>query len=412
MKVIKFSSKAFTKLCNRAFGGKKRLEELVGKIVDDVRLDGDEALVKYTRKFDRVKLLPKHFKVTEAETNAAYQNVDAEFISTLKMVIANIEKFYKRQSKKSWRIKDEDGAVLGEIYRPIEKVGVYIPSGTVPLVSSVYMTALLAKIAGVKKVVLVSPPNQHGTINPSILAVANLLKVDEIYKIGGAQAIAALAFGTKTIPKVDKIVGPGNRYVTEAKRQVFGYVDIDMLAGPSEVVIIANQNSNLDFVVADLRAQAEHYKGFSVLITTSKSLIKAVRKEPDNGFIVYVKNLDEAVEAANRLAPEHLQIMVKNPNKLVNKITNAGAIFIGPYSPVSVGDYIAGPSHVLPTSGTARFFSGLCVNDFIKTIHVISYPKKSLEKVKAAIEKLTSLEGLPKHAESTRIRFQERKEER
>ncbi|MBM3254004.1 MAG: histidinol dehydrogenase [Candidatus Omnitrophica bacterium] len=405
MKVIKFSSQAFTKLCNRAFSGKRRLEEIVKKIVEDVRLYGDEALVKYTRRFDKVKLLPKYFKVTEAETNGAFQNIDAEFISTLKMVISNIEKFYSRQLKKSWRMKDEDGAILGEIYRPIERVGVYIPSGTVPLVSSVYMSVLPARIAGVKKIILVSPPNEQGGINPYILVVANLLKVNEIYKIGGAQAIAALAFGTKTIPRVDKIVGPGNRYVTEAKRQVFGYVDIDMTAGPSEIVIIANQNSNSEFVIADLKAQAEHDKGLPILITTSKSLIKIIRREIESGFIVYVKNLDEAVEAANRLAPEHLEIMVKNPKKILKKISDAGAVFLGPYSPVSVGDYIAGPSHVLPTSGTARFFSGLCVNDFIKSTHFISYSRKNLEKVKGAIEKLTSLEGLPKHAESVRVRF-------
>ncbi len=405
MKVIKFSSKAFTKLCNRAFSGKRRLEEIVKKIVEDVRLYGDDALVKYTRRFDRVKLLPKHFKVTEAETNGAFQNIDSEFISTLKIAINNIEKFYSRQLRKSWRIKDEDGAILGEIYRPIERVGVYVPSGTVPLVSSVYMSVLPARIAGVKKIVLVSPPNEHGSINPYILVVANLLKVDEIYKIGGAQAIAALAFGTKTIPRVDKIIGPGNRYVTEAKRQVFGYVDIDMTAGPSEIGIIANQNSNSEFVIADLKAQAEHDRGLPMLVSSSKSLIKTVRKELENGFIVYVKNLDEAVEAANRLAPEHLEIMVKNPKKILKKITNAGAVFLGPYSPVSVGDYIAGPSHVLPTSGTARFFSGLCVNDFIKSTHFISYSRKNLEKVKGAVEKLTSLEGLPKHAESVRVRF-------
>jgi histidinol dehydrogenase len=410
MKVIKFSSKAFSLLCDRSLIGKRRLEENVKGIVQDVRLYGDDALVKYTRRFDRVKLLPKHFRVSEAETNGAYQNIDSEFISILKVVIANIEKFYSRQLKKSWSIKDEDQTSLGEIYRPIEKVGVYIPSGTVPLVSSVYMTVLPARIAGVKKIILVSPPNEHGTINPYILVVANLLKVDEIYKIGGAQAIAALAFGTKTVPKVDKIVGPGNKYVTEAKRQVFGYVDIDMIAGPSEVVIIANQNSNVDFVISDLKSQAEHAKGLPILVTTSKSLIKAIRKEIEQGFIVYVKNFDEAIEASNRLAPEHLQIMVKNPKKILKRITNAGAVFLGPYSPVSVGDYIAGPSHVLPTSGTARFFSGLCVNDFIKTTHVISYSKKSLEKVRRSIEKLTSLEGLPRHADSIKVRFQEKKD--
>ncbi|KPK39972.1 MAG: histidinol dehydrogenase, partial [Omnitrophica WOR_2 bacterium SM23_29] len=244
MKLVRLYGKEFGKLCNRYNARKKRIEQGVRKIIEDVRLYGDDALIKYTRKFDKVKLTPRQLKVTESETSGAYQDIDSEFIASLKDIIENVNRFYKKQLKKSWRVVDEDGVVLGEKYEPIEKVGIYIPAGTVPLVSTVYMTVLPAKVAGVKSIVLVTPPNKYQSVDPYILAVANLLKVDEIYKVGGAQAIAALAFGTKTIPKVDKIVGPGNAYVTEAKRQVFGYVDIDMLAGPSEVVIIANRSTN------------------------------------------------------------------------------------------------------------------------------------------------------------------------
>jgi histidinol dehydrogenase len=300
-----------------------------------------------------------------------------------------------------------DGIILGERFSPLEKVGVYVPSGQVPLVSSVYMTALPAKLAGVKKIILATPPNKYCSVDPHILVVANLLKVDEVYKIGGAQAIAAMAFGTKMVPRVDKIVGPGNEYVTEAKRQVFGYADIDMIAGPSEVVVIANQNSNPAFIAADLKAQSEHFKGLSILITNSKKLAKEMRGRVEKGYIVLVKNLEEACEVTNIIAPEHLQIMVKSPQKVLRKIKNAGAIFIGPYTPTAVGDYIAGPSHVLPTGGTARFFSGLGLNDFIKSSHIISYSKKALEQVRGSIEKIAGIEGLKAHLESVKIRFEE-----
>ncbi|MCR4336331.1 MAG: histidinol dehydrogenase, partial [Candidatus Omnitrophica bacterium] len=295
--------------------------------------------------------------------------------------------------------------LLSESVQPIESFGIYIPAGTAPLVSTVYMTIIPAKVAGVKRVVIVTPPDEQGHINPYILAVANLLKVNEIYKVGGAQAIAALAFGTKTIPRVDKIIGPGNMYVTEAKRQLFGYVDIDMLAGPSELAIIANRYSNPEFVFADLEAQMEHLGGLGVLITTSKDLIRQARKRLTQGYVIYAKNLDEAVEIANRIAPEHLQILTNNPMKLAKQVRNAGAIFLGPFSPTALGDYAAGPSHVLPTMGTARFFSGLSVSHFTKTSHVISYSRKALEKLSHAIEKIANLEGLQKHADSIRIRF-------
>jgi len=405
MKLVKIGSKNYKKLLNRNSHFKKRVTESVRKILDNVRLNGDEALVKYTRKFDKVKLKTKDIKVTECEISGAYQDIKPEIVTAIKTVMENVNKFYRRKIKKSWRIKGKDGIILGEKITPIESVGVYVPSGTVPLVSSVYMTVLPARIAGVKRIALTSPPNKFGTINPYILAMANLLKVDEIYKVGGAQAIGGLAYGTKTIPSVDKIVGPGNMYVTEAKRQVFGYCDIDMLAGPSEVVIIANQSADPEFVKADLLAQAEHFKGFSVLVTPSKRLVKTVKREIDKGFIIQTKNMEEAVMVTNLLAPEHLQIMVKNPRNVLKKIKNAGAIFVGFYTPVAVGDYVAGPSHVLPTGGTARFFSGLDVSDFMKRSHIVSYTKKALEEVKDSIEKLTTLEGLPQHMDSVRKRF-------
>ena len=406
MRIIRFTSKKLEKIYNRGLLKSKRVEEKVKRIIEDVRIFGDEALIKYTKKFDGVKLSLKQLKVSEIEISGAYQNISPNFVASLKVIIENINRFYRKTLKKSWRIKDQDGVVLGENYTPLERVGIYIPAGTAPLVSTVYMTVLPAKIAGVKKIVLISPPNKQGYIDPHILVVADLLKVDKIYRLGGAQGIAALAYGTKTIPRVDKIVGPGNMYVSEAKRQVFGFVDIDMIAGPTELVIIANRYSDPKFIIADLKAQAEHAKGLAILITNSKALAKEVKSQANiNGFIILTKNLAQAVEITNRIAPEHLEILVKNPQRLVKGIKNAGAIFLGPYSPTAVGDYVAGPSHVLPTCGTARFFSALSVLDFVKTSHIISYSKKALEKVKEPLEKIATIEGLTKHLESVKARF-------
>lgn len=406
MKLVKIGSRQFQKLCERSSGRNKRLAESVRKIVENVKLYGDEAVIKYTRKFDRVKLTPKDLKVSECETSGAYQDIKPEFVATLKLVLDNLNKFYRKQIKKSWKIKDADGVLLGEKVTPIEKVGVYVPSGTVPLVSSVYMTVIPARMAGVKKIALVTPPNQYKSVDPHILVVANLLKVDEIYKVGGAQAIAALAFGTKTIPRVDKIVGPGNAYVTEAKRQVFGYCGIDMLAGPTEVVIIANHLSDVNFIKADLDAQSEHFMGLSILITNSKKVAKIFKKEDMKGYVILVNNMDEAAEVSNSLAPEHLQILTNNPKKILKKITNAGAIFLGPYTPVAVGDYVAGPSHVLPTGGSARFFSGLGLADFYKSSHILSYTRKALETIREPLEKVAGIEKLSKHSDSVKVRFE------
>jgi len=406
MKLIKQTGLNIEKLYNRSrISRKKYIEEKVRVIIDDIRLNGDDALIKYTRRFDGVKLAPRELRVHESEISAAFQNITPEFVGHLKTIINNVSTYYKKQVPKPHKVKGHDGVLLKEEVRPLDSVGIYIPAGTAPLMSSVYMTAVPAIIAGVERVVIVTPPNDQGKVNPYILAVANLLKVNEIYKVGGAQAIAALALGTKAIPKVDKIIGPGNMYVTEAKRQLFGYVDIDMMAGPTELVVIANRYSNVDFVVADLEAQMEHVGGLSILLSTSKQLIKAVRKRVANGYCIYCKNVNEAVEIANKLAPEHLQIVTNNAVSVAKEIRHAGAIFLGPYSPAALGDYAAGPSHVLPTMGTARFFSGLSLSSFTKTSHVIAYSKKALEKVREPLEKVANLEGMVKHTQAVNVRF-------
>ncbi len=406
MKILKQSGQGIEKLYNRHFSvSKKHIQERVKQIVEDVRVNGDDAVIKYTRRFDKVKLTPRQLRVDESEISGAFQNITSDFISNLKVIVNNVSLFYKKQVQKPCRIRQEEGVLLKENILPIESVGIYIPAGTAPLVSTVYMTVIPAKVAGVKRIVIVTPPDKSGNVNPYILVVANLLKVNEIYKVGGAQAIAALAFGTKTIPKVDKIVGPGNMYVTEAKRQLFGYVDIDMLAGPTELVVIANRQSNPDFVVGDLEAQLEHIGGLAILITNSKELIKEVRNRVAKGYIIYVKNMNEAIAIANRIAPEHLQILINNPGAIARQIKNAGAVFLGPYSPTALGDYAAGPSHVLPTLGTARFFSGIGVCDFVKKSHIISYSKRALEKLREPIDKIANIEGLKKHADSIHVRF-------
>ncbi len=405
MKVIKFSQRRLEEIYNRSIQRRRRVESVVSKIIEDVRLSGDRALLRYTRKFDRVKIHSKQLQVSENEINGSYQDLKPDFLDALKFAIKNVRNFYEKKPLKSWKTKYPDGMVLGEIITPIEKVGIYIPGGTAPLISTVYMTVVPAQIAGVKEIYLTTPPDKEGYVNPYILAVANLLKVKAVFKVGGAQAIAALALGTKTIPRVDKIVGPGNVYVTEAKRQVFGYVDVDSLAGPSEVVIIANQHTNPKYIVADMKAQAEHSMGVSILITPSKSLIRQVKDKDVRGFIIKVKNLEEAAEISNRIAPEHIQIMVKNPYNVLKNIRNAGAIFIGQYTPTAVGDYVAGPSHVLPTGGTARFFSGLSVLDFVKKTHIIGMTKKSLENIRCVVEKISEAEGMSKHLESVNARL-------
>ncbi|OGX29481.1 MAG: histidinol dehydrogenase [Omnitrophica WOR_2 bacterium RIFCSPHIGHO2_02_FULL_67_20] len=405
MKVISTTSQEWQRLCGRQLVRKRRIEDSVRKIVDDVYQGGDEALLRYTRRFDRAQLAPRQLRVTEAEISGAFQHLDPKFALQLKSAIQNVQSFYSRPRLKPVRSVDGDGVVLGEKFDPIERVGIYIPGGTASLVSTVYMTVIPAKKAGVRRIILATPPRKDGSVDPHILAVASLLDVDEVYKMGGAQAIAAMAFGTRTVPKVDKIVGPGNAYVAEAKRQVYGFVDVDTPAGPSEIAVIANRYSNAQYVLADLLGETEHAGGIAFLITTSKALARLARKQIPGGHCLVVKNLDEAVDAANRLAPEHLEIMVRSPQKLAKRITSAGAIFLGQYSPVTVGDYVAGPSHVLPTGGAARTFSGLGIDDFIRRTHVISYTKKALERMREPLERIAAIEGLPRHYEAVKVRL-------
>ncbi|MCM8774057.1 MAG: histidinol dehydrogenase [Candidatus Omnitrophica bacterium] len=396
---------SLNKILEKRKNRKQRIVEKVSKIIKRVREEGDKAVIEYTRKFDKVKLSPKELRISESEISSAFNELDSQLISAFKLAMDNVFKFYRHQVCKPITLKEPNGKLTKVKYVPIERLGIYVPSGTAPLVSTVYMCAIPALVAGVKELVVVSPVRQDKSINPFILAVSSLLKIKEMYKIGGAQAIAALAFGTKTIKKVDKIIGPGNEFVTEAKRQVFGQVDIDMLAGPSEVVIIAGKSTRVDYIIADLEAQIEHRNGLGIVITNSRRLFNELKKLDTKGFVIKVRNLDEAADIANRIAPEHLEIFTSQPSSLLKKISNSGAIFLGENTPVALGDYLAGPSHVLPTSGSARFFSSLSLRDFLKEVHIISYTKKAISEEFSALEKIASLEGMSKHIESVKRRL-------
>lgn len=384
---------------------KNKIHEKVSKIIKGVCDNGDSALIEYTKKFDKVKISSRELRISESEISAAFNELDSSLISAFKLAIDNVTKFYKGQVPKTIRLKEDNGKTLISRYVPLDRVGIYVPAGTAPLVSSVYMAVIPALVAGVKEVVLVSPPGKDRNINPFILAVGSLLKIKEIYRIGGIQAIAALAYGTKTIRKVDKIVGPGNEFVTEAKRQLFGEVDIDMLAGPSEIVILASKDANIEHIVADLEAQIEHYNGLGILITNSRKIIREVRKRKVPGLALRVRNLEEGCQAVNCVSPEHLEILTKKPSLLLKKIRNAGAIFLGDYTPVAIGDYTAGPSHILPTGGSSRFFSCLSVKSFLKESHIISYTKKALQEEEQVLERIATLEGMVKHIESVKKRL-------
>jgi histidinol dehydrogenase len=363
----------------------------VQRIIDSVRKDGDKALVRFTKRFDGAELTPRGFKITQKELNFCYEHVTGGFIRAAEFAIKNITVFHKKQLRKSWSYAPQPGIELGQIFRPIEKIGVYVPGGTAPLVSSLLMSVIPAQVAGCSRIIVTTPPDKKGNINPYILVAADLLGITDLYKLGGAQAIAALAYGTKTIPAVDKIVGPGNKYVMMAKKLVYGKVDIDSLAGPSEIMIIADDTGVSEYIAADLLSQAEHqYDSRSFLVTDCAELGQAVkfqvckqilklkrRKYAEyslqyHGCIIIVLNLEQAVELANIMAPEHLEIMTANPDKLIPKLKHAGAIFIGRYTPEPIGDYIAGPNHVLPTGGTARFSSGLNVDEFLKRSNLIN----------------------------------------
>jgi len=404
MRVVR-NLESLEKLLLRKRVRKNKIHEKVFKIIEGVRDNGDSALVEYTKKFDKVKISARELKISESEISAAFNELDSSLISAFKLAIDNVTKFYKGQIPKTIRLKEDSGKTLISRYLPLERVGVYVPAGTAPLVSSVYMAVIPALVAGVKEVVLVSPPGKEGNINPFILAMGSLLKIKEIYRLGGAQAIAALACGTKTIRKVDKIVGPGNEFVTEAKRQLFGEVDIDMLAGPSEVVILASKDANVEHIIADLEAQIEHHNGLGILVTNSRKIIREIRKKKIPGLALRVRNLDEGCRVVNCVSPEHLEILTKKPSSLLSKIRNAGAIFLGDYTPVALGDYTAGPSHVLPTGGSSRFFSCLSVKSFLKESHIISYTKKALQEEEQVLEKIANLEGMVKHIESVKKRL-------
>ena len=398
------------------------INKKVREIIEDVKANGDKALYKYSEMFD-VKL--ESLTVSSEEIEEAYDRIDEEFKEVLLAAAGNIRKFHEKQVRNNFFTNGKDGVLLGQIINPIEKAGIYIPGGTASYPSTVLMNVIPAKIAGVEEIILVSPPNKEGSIEDSILAAAKIAGADRIFKIGGAQSIAALSYGTETIPKVYKITGPGNIYVAMAKKMVYGEVDIDMVAGPSEILVIADENAVPENVAADLLSQAEHDRlAASVLVTTSEEIAEKVKNElikqlerlprkdtakeslKNNGRIIITETIDEAVKISNEIAPEHLELCVNDPFSILGKIKNAGSIFLGNNTPEALGDYFAGPNHTLPTSGTAKFSSPLSVDDFIKKSSVIYYTKEALEKVKDKIICFAEKEGLNAHAESVRIRFE------
>lgn len=400
-------------------------ESAVAEIIETVKKGGDEALFSYTEKFDHCKMDAAHIRVTREEIDEAYQKVDADFVEVMKKSAANIRAFHEKQLRNSWFDPKPDGTILGMKILPIAIAGVYVPGGKAAYPSSVLMNVLPAKVAGVERIIMTTPPGAEGKVNPGTLVAAHIAGVDEIYKVGGAQAIAAMAFGTQSIPKVDKITGPGNIFVALAKKACFGYVSIDSIAGPSEILVIADETANPRYVAADLLSQAEHDElASAILITTSKTLADQVSVEVDRfvanlsrreiiekslnnyGYILLVDSLDEAADTANEIASEHLEILTKDPFAMMTKIRNAGAIFLGEYSSEPLGDYFAGPNHVLPTNGTARFFSPLNVDDFLKKTSIISYSRPALEKIHQDIECFAENEGLTAHANSIRVRFE------
>lgn len=395
---------------------------IVKNILDDVKLRGDQALYDYNKKFDNVSL--SSLQVTEKEIEDAFNRLDNELLDVIRYSHENIVRYHTKQKRNDFLDKDTDGVILGQIMNPIEKVGIYVPGGTAAYPSTVLMNAVPAKVAGVEEIVMVTPPNEDGTISDVILAAAKIAGVTKIFKIGGAQAVAALSYGTETIPAVYKIVGPGNIFVAMAKKMVFGEVAIDMVAGPSEVLIISDDSSDPVHIAADLLSQAEHDKlAACILVTTSEELAKSVAIEIEsqlaelprqeiaresinnNGKIIIAKSIEEAILISNEIAPEHLELAVMDPFALLSKIKNAGSIFLGHNTPEPLGDYLAGPNHTIPTSGTAKFASPLSVDDFIKKSSVIYYSKEALEKVKDKVILFAESEGLTAHANSVRKRF-------
>ncbi len=401
-------------------------EKTVTDILSKVKDQGDKALFEFTKKFDKFDLNETNIKVTEEEIKQAYDEVGEDLLNVIRKSKENIRSYHQRQLQNSWFESKDNGVILGQKVTPLEKVGVYVPGGKAAYPSSVLMNIMPAKVAGVDRIIMTTPCNSEGKIVPAVLVAANEAGADEIYKIGGAQAIGALAYGTKSVPKVDKIVGPGNIYVALAKKAVYGHVNIDSVAGPSEILIVADETANPRYVAADLLSQAEHDElASAILITTSEILAEQVSKEVDNftkelsrkeiiekslenfGYILIAEDLEEAIETANSIASEHLEIVTKDPFCVMTKIRNAGAIFIGENSCESLGDYFAGPNHVLPTNGTAKFFSPLSVDDFIKKSSIIYYSREALQTVYKDVEKFAKAEHLTAHANAITVRFEE-----
>ena len=400
------------------------VSSIVKDIIDNVKTNGDKALKEYSLKFDKVDI--DSFEVSDEEMDSSLESVEDEFLQIIVEAAENITAYHSKQLRKGYEIQKENGAVLGQIVMPLEKVGIYVPGGTAAYPSTVLMNALPAKIAGVSEVVMVTPPGKDGKVNPYILAAAKVAGVDKVFKVGGAQAVAALAYGTESVPQVDKIVGPGNAFVAEAKKQVFGQVAIDMIAGPSEILVISDTKSNPKYLAADLLSQAEHDKNATaVLVTDSFELAEYVQNEieeqlkdlprkeiagasiDNNGKIIVCKDMTEAIEISNRIAPEHLEISTDNPFELLKSVKNAGSVFLGRYSSEPLGDYFAGPNHTLPTMGTSRFSSPLSVEDFVKTMQYSSYSEEALKEDYSKIAYFARKEGLEAHARAVESRFKD-----
>lgn len=404
-------------------------EASVQTILEKVKKEKDAAVFEFTAKFDGARIDASNILVTEEELNQAYEEVDGQLLEVIRKALKNIEEYHAKQKQNSWFSSKPDGTILGQKVTPLERVGVYVPGGKAVYPSSVLMNVMPAKVAGVDEIIMVTPPGKDGKISPNTLVAAKEAGVDKIYKAGGAQAVAALAYGTESIPKVDKIVGPGNIYVALAKKAVYGHVSIDSIAGPSEILVIADETANPRYVAADLLSQAEHDElASAILVTTSETLAQAVSDEVDGflkelsraeiiekslenyGYILIADTMDEVIETANEIASEHLEIQTKNPFEVMTKIRNAGAIFIGEYASEPLGDYFAGPNHILPTNGTAKFFSPLSVDDFMKKSSIISYSREALEKVHKDIETFAKAEQLTAHANSVHVRFENEEE--
>ena len=433
MKIFSTKEKGFIKaldaILKRGESDTSEAEEAVKDIIDDIRKHGDKALLKYTERFDKVRFANMRDALcTRQEIERALKNIPKRDSDIIKLAAKRIRAFHKKQLPKSWFFKEKNGTLLGQRVTPLERVGIYVPGGKAVYPSTVLMNAIPAKVAGVKEIIMATPPSKNG-INSYVLAAAKIAGVDKIYKVGGAQAVAAMAYGTESIPKVDKIVGPGNIYVATAKRLVFGVVDIDMVAGPSEILIINDGTGAPSWIAADLLSQAEHDELASgILLTTSTKMAEAVAREVEKqlrelkreaiarvsieryGAIIITKNPAEAADIANRIAPEHLELFVKKPFELLKKIKNAGAIFLGPNTPEPIGDYMAGPNHTLPTGGTARFSSPLGTEDFIKRSNVLSFSKKGVEKLGKSVVRFTEMEGLGAHGRSVVIRIRAAKQ--